>query len=98
MILCHCAVVNDQAVVDAIHNGAETLADVCRSTGAGKNCGACIFTLKRLLCEHGALIVPCVHFSLTPREPLGRVLPRTDSDLQKLVPLPTIQTHAHVRP
>ena len=58
MILCHCAVVNDRAVVDAIDNGAQTLAGVCRSTGAGKNCGACIFTLKRLLCEHGTLVVP----------------------------------------
>lgn len=58
MILCHCAVVRDRDVVEAIQDGARTLAGVCRSTGAGKNCGACIFTVKRLLCEHGTFIGP----------------------------------------
>jgi bacterioferritin-associated ferredoxin len=52
VIVCHCEVVNDRAVVEAIDNGARTVAQVCRSTGAGKNCGSCVFSLKRLLCEH----------------------------------------------
>ena len=52
MIVCHCAVVNDDAVADAIDNGARTVAQVCGATGAGKNCGSCVFTLKRLLCQH----------------------------------------------
>ena len=53
MIVCHCQVVSDGKVADAIESGARTLAGICRSTGAGKNCGACVFSLKRLLCEHG---------------------------------------------
>ena len=58
MIVCHCAVVNDQAVVNAVESGARTLAGLCRSTGAGKNCGVCVFSLKRLLCEHGQALAP----------------------------------------
>lgn len=53
MIVCHCRVVSDGKVANAIESGARTLADICRSTGAGRDCGACVFSLKRLLCEHG---------------------------------------------
>lgn len=52
MIVCHCHVVNDRAVRDSVAHGARTLADVCRATGAGKDCGACVFSVRRLLCEH----------------------------------------------
>jgi bacterioferritin-associated ferredoxin len=52
MIVCHCAVVSDRSVTAAVQAGARTLSGVCRSTGAGKNCGACVFSLRRLLCEH----------------------------------------------
>lgn len=52
MIVCHCEVVNDQQITRAIDLGARTVAQVCRATGAGRNCGSCIFTLKRLLCQH----------------------------------------------
>lgn len=52
MIVCHCAVVNDRDVVDAVEQGARTLSGLCRATGAGKNCGVCVFSLKRLLCQH----------------------------------------------
>ena len=58
VIVCHCQVVSDSTVVDAIDSGARTLAGLCRSTGAGKNCGSCVFSLKRLLCEHGRLLSP----------------------------------------
>jgi bacterioferritin-associated ferredoxin len=58
VIVCHCEVVNDRAVVDAIESGARTLAGVCRSTGAGQNCGTCIFSIKRLLCDHEGTIGP----------------------------------------
>jgi bacterioferritin-associated ferredoxin len=54
VIVCHCVVVNDQQVAHAIDQGARTVANVCRATGAGRNCGSCIFTLKRLLCQHVA--------------------------------------------
>jgi bacterioferritin-associated ferredoxin len=52
MIVCQCHVVSDRAVADAVDAGARTLAGVCRSTGAGRDCGSCVFSLKRVLCEH----------------------------------------------
>ena len=54
MIVCHCNVVNDRAVRASVEQGARTLADVCRATGAGRDCGACVLSVKRLLCEHVA--------------------------------------------
>ncbi len=52
MIVCHCRVVNDTAVTEAVDAGATTLATVCRTTGAGTDCGSCVFAVKALLCEH----------------------------------------------
>ena len=57
MIVCHCRVVTDRAVASAVQDGARSLAGVCRSTGAGQDCGACVFSLKRLVCEHGASLI-----------------------------------------
>ena len=54
MIVCHCHVVNDAAIADALGSGARTLSEVCRSTGAGRDCGACVFSVRRLVCEHEA--------------------------------------------
>ena len=54
MIVCHCAVVTDRDVMDAWSSGARTLGQACRTTGAGADCGTCVFALKRLLCEHEA--------------------------------------------
>ena len=53
MIVCHCKVVNDLAVARAVDAGARTVSQVCQATGAGRDCGSCVFTLKRLLCQHG---------------------------------------------
>ncbi|MDC5697580.1 (2Fe-2S)-binding protein [Intrasporangium calvum] len=52
MIICHCGVVNGDSVVRAVDAGARTLSQVCRSTGAGQDCGSCVFALRRLICEH----------------------------------------------
>ena len=52
MIVCHCRVVNDEAVTHAIGQGATTVSRICGATGAGRDCGSCVFTLKRLLCQH----------------------------------------------
>jgi bacterioferritin-associated ferredoxin len=60
MIVCHCSVVSDRAVTSAVDAGARTLGQVCQSTGAGKDCGACVFSVKRLLCEHGTTRPPHV--------------------------------------
>jgi bacterioferritin-associated ferredoxin len=54
VIVCHCRVVTDRQVAAAVDSGARSLAGLCRSTGAGQDCGACVFSLKRLVCEHGA--------------------------------------------
>ena len=54
MIFCHCAVVGDREVSDAIDAGASTVASVCKATGAGQQCGTCIFSVRRVLCDHQA--------------------------------------------
>ena len=54
MIFCHCAVVSDRDVSEAIDAGARTVAQVCRATGAGQQCGNCIFSVRRVVCEHVA--------------------------------------------
>jgi len=51
VIICHCRVVTDADVREAVDAGAHTVAAVCRSTGAGTDCGSCVFTVKALLCE-----------------------------------------------
>lgn len=57
MIVCHCHVVNDAAIAGAVQAGARTLSDVCRTTGAGRDCGGCVFSVRRLVCEHVAIQV-----------------------------------------
>ena len=52
MIVCQCRVVNDRAVRDAVDDGATSLAEVCRTTGAGTDCGGCVFAVKAIVCEH----------------------------------------------
>ena len=52
MILCQCAVVSDRLVTEAVATGAQSLAQVCRATGAGRDCGACVLTVKRVITEH----------------------------------------------
>ena len=58
MIVCHCLVVNDAAVVEAVEAGATTLAKVCQATGAGTDCGSCVFSVKALLCQHDVSRTP----------------------------------------
>ena len=50
--MCHCGVVSDREVRASIDAGAASLAAVCRATGAGRDCGSCVLSLKRLLCQH----------------------------------------------
>ena len=56
MIFCHCAVVGDRQVSEAIEAGARTVAQVCKATGAGQQCGNCIFSVRRVVCQHGASV------------------------------------------
>lgn len=53
VIVCQCAVVSDRDLAAAFDDGARTLGQACRQTGAGQDCGSCVFSLKRMLCEHG---------------------------------------------
>ena len=52
MIVCHCGVVSDREIRQSIDAGAGSLAGICRATGAGRDCGSCVLSLKRLLCQH----------------------------------------------
>jgi bacterioferritin-associated ferredoxin len=52
MIVCHCSVVSDREVTAAVDNGARSLGDLCRETGAGAGCGGCTFSLRALLSRH----------------------------------------------
>ncbi len=52
MIVCHCGVVTDRQVAAALDAGARTVGSVCRATGAGRDCGVCVFSVKRMVCEH----------------------------------------------
>ena len=52
MIICQCAVVSDRSVTQAVASGARSLAQVCRATNAGRDCGSCVFAVRRVLTEH----------------------------------------------
>ena len=56
MIVCHCNVVNDRAISAAVDAGARTVSQVCHATGAGRDCGACVFAVKQVVCQHGAVV------------------------------------------
>ena len=52
MIICHCAVVSDRRLTEAVESGARTLGHVCRATAAGRDCGVCVFAVKRVVTDH----------------------------------------------
>ena len=47
MVICHCKGVTHRCVDRALVEGARTLAQVCRNTGAGQDCGVCVLSVKR---------------------------------------------------
>jgi bacterioferritin-associated ferredoxin len=57
VIVCHCKVITDRDVVAAMETGVRTVRQLCGATGAGQDCGGCVFSLKRLLCEHEPVLV-----------------------------------------
>ena len=65
MIICHCAVVSDRSVTQAVAAGARSLAQVCRATGAGRDCGACVFSVKQVITEvrHSSLCLGNTHIN-----------------------------------
>ena len=52
MIVCHCAVVSDRTIHAALADGARTVSAVCGATGAGQDCGTCVFSVKAVICGH----------------------------------------------
>jgi len=52
VIVCQCGVVSDRAIRAALSDGARTVSVVCRATGAGQDCGSCVFMVKALVCQH----------------------------------------------
>jgi bacterioferritin-associated ferredoxin len=52
MIVCHCGVVSSRDIAEALDAGARGLDDVCRMTGAAQNCGSCVFSVQRIVCQH----------------------------------------------
>jgi bacterioferritin-associated ferredoxin len=52
VIICQCRVVSDRSVTQVVAAGARSLAQVCRATTAGGDCGSCVSTVRRLLVEH----------------------------------------------
>lgn len=49
MIVCHCAGVTDRAITSLIRDGASTVRDIVRRTGAGRCCAPCRDEIRALL-------------------------------------------------
>lgn len=60
MIFCHCAVVGDRDVARAVAAGARTVAQVCKATGAGQQCGSCVFSVRQVVCQHVDPVEPAM--------------------------------------
>lgn len=58
MFVCHCRVVTDGQIREAIACGARDLCSLAAACGAGRTCGGCIPALVRLLQEQGHDDVP----------------------------------------
>ena len=64
MIVCQCAVVSDGEVAAAARSGCRTLRDVCAATGAGRDCGACVFAVRGVLTR--AVVAQTIPLPLAP--------------------------------
>jgi bacterioferritin-associated ferredoxin len=49
MIICHCEIVSDRCVRDAVAAGAQSIDDVGRACAAGTQCGGCRPSIGALL-------------------------------------------------
>jgi len=52
VIVCHCAVVSSGDIARAHDEGARSVSEVCRRTGAARQCGTCVFSVRQVLCQH----------------------------------------------
>jgi bacterioferritin-associated ferredoxin len=54
MFVCHCRVVTDRQIADAIACGARDECQIAAACGgAGSRCGGCLPEVRRLLADHG---------------------------------------------
>ncbi|MDP8929115.1 MAG: (2Fe-2S)-binding protein [Actinomycetota bacterium] len=53
MYVCHCRVVTDTQIREAIRCGARDVCAIAEACGAGGRCGGCLPAVRRLLQEHG---------------------------------------------
>lgn len=51
-IICHCEAIRERTIVQAIHRGATTVADLQVECGAAMRCGGCRPALVELLERH----------------------------------------------
>lgn len=53
MIVCSCLGLSKRVITKEVANGANSMAKLCSRLGAGKQCGGCQPSLRKLLGEHG---------------------------------------------
>lgn len=51
MLICHCRVVSDREIKEAIASGAADVCAVAETCSAGSRCGGCRPAIRRLLAE-----------------------------------------------
>ena len=51
MLVCHCHVINDRRIRDAVAAGARDEFDVAAMCGAGTECGGCLPAVNKVLDE-----------------------------------------------
>jgi bacterioferritin-associated ferredoxin len=58
MIVCHCRRVTDRCIEHSVREGAATLRSLARDTGAGRDCGSCVGSVRCLLAAYLAEHTP----------------------------------------
>ena len=58
MIVCHCAGVSDSTIARHFEEGAASVADIVRLTGAGRRCAPCRQEIANLLSDHKQQLIP----------------------------------------
>lgn len=58
MVVCHCERINERHVSKAVRSGCSSVRAVAAATGAGRGCGGCVPSLKRIIEEHFGRLVP----------------------------------------
>jgi bacterioferritin-associated ferredoxin len=51
-VVCHCSGTTKRQIKELINNGADTLDEISRMTGACSGCGACDVSVLELLAEY----------------------------------------------